>query len=290
MVLGPLETKVSSLRSILRDMAPVLVAYSGGVDSATLLDVSRDELGCEEVLAVTACGDVHTLEETSVAVESAARMGVAHLVIDTHELEVPGFADNPPERCYLCKASLYARLLEVAQDNGMKTVVDGANSDDRGDYRPGMKAAGELGVRSPLAEAGLTKAEVRVLARERGLGEWDKPSSPCLASRFPYGERITAEGLKMVAEAECYLRGLGFETLRVRHHGDVARIELAQSEMARVVEVGDHPGGAGESMRRGIVDHLRRLGYRFVTLDLQGFRSGSLNESLVLTPGQEERL
>lgn len=275
-----LNDKVSSLWSLLSEVSPVLVAYSGGVDSTTLLHAAAKRVGSEAILAVTASGDVHTDEEAANAIEGAAAVGVPHLVISTQELEIPGFSDNPPERCYHCKRSLYGRLISIARENGLKTVIDGANADDSHDYRPGLKAAGELGVRSPLAEAGLGKEEVRALAREWGIGGWDRPSSPCLASRFPYGETITREALAMVAEAEAYLHGLGLETVRVRHHGDLARIELVEEEVARVVEDPSGADGVGETMRRGIVLHLRGLGYRFVTLDLQGFRSGSLNEVL----------
>ena len=275
-----LDGKASSLESLLSELSPVLVAYSGGVDSATLLTAAWRRLGEDAVLAVTANGDVHTDEEAASAVDSAASLGVPHLVITTAELRIPGFAENSPDRCYECKRSLYGQLVDIARENGLKTVIDGANIDDYQDHRPGLRAAEESGVRSPLAEVGLTKEEVRALAREWGLGHWDKPSSPCLASRFPYGERITEEALTMVAEAERYLRSLGFETVRVRHHGDLARIELIEEEIARVVEEEDISGGAGGSARRGIVGHLRTLGYKYVTVDLQGFRSGSLNEAL----------
>jgi len=285
-----LSGKLSSLWSLLHEVSPVLVAYSGGVDSTTLLHAAAMRLGSEAVLAVTASGDVHTDGEAANAIEGAATIGVPHLVISTQELEIPGFSDNPPERCYHCKRSLYGRLMDIARDNGLKTVIDGANADDSHDHRPGLKASRELGVRSPLAEAGLTKEEVRTLAHEWGLTGWDRPSSPCLASRFPYGDRITKEALVMVAEAEAYLHDLGLETVRVRHHGDLARIELVEEEVAHIMEESGVGEGAGESMRRGIVLHLRGLGYRFVTLDLQGFRSGSLNEVLgPFVTGEERR-
>jgi uncharacterized protein len=280
--------KVGSLRALLSDLAPVLVAFSGGVDSTVLLKAALVELGPESVLAVTAHGDVHTADELAAAREAAARMGVRHVVVRTNELEVAGFAANPAERCFLCKHALYSKLGDLAWNYGMKSVVDGANRDDSADYRPGLKAAQTLGVRSPLAEVGLGKDEVRALAREWGLPEWDRPSSPCLASRFPYGEQITADGLAMVAEGERYLKSLGFETVRLRHHGKLARIEVSIDDLSRLIGPADAPGDAEASIRRAIVGHLRKLGYAYVTLDLEGFRSGSLNEGLGPASAQEE--
>jgi uncharacterized protein len=271
-VTSPAETKV---RMIIRETGPLLVAFSGGVDSTVMLKLAVEELGAARVLAATAHGDVHTAEELDSAQRIAAQIGARHAIVDSHELDVPGFSANPPERCFLCRSAMYAQLWELARREGLGAVVDGANRDDGADYRPGMRAAKTLGVRSPLAEAGLGKDDIRSLARDLGLPNWDLPASPCLSSRFPYGEQITKDKLGMVSAAERRLRELGFATARVRHHGDLARVEVLSGDIARVTE---------ESVRRAIVQYLRELGYAYVTVDLEGFRSGSMNETLESAP------
>lgn len=277
--MGGVKQSEIAARANIRALGSVLVAYSGGVDSTVVLKLALDELGSDRVLAVTAHGDVHTSEELEAARQVAARLGARHVIIQTHELAVPGFAANPPDRCYMCRGSMYQRLLELAQEEGLTAVADGANLDDQGDYRPGIRAGAELGVLSPLADAGMDKQAVRELALELGLPNWSLPASPCLSSRFPYGEEITVAGLQMVAEAERRIRELGFGVCRVRHHGNLARVEVPLDDLRDAMD---------PSVRDAIVDSLRELGYAYVTLDLQGFRSGSLNEVLE-TAAETER-
>lgn len=265
-----LRNKYESLKTLLGDLGGVVIAYSGGADSSLLLKVAVDVLG-PRALAITATSPTYPPKEVEEATRLARELGARHRIIGTDELETEAFANNPPERCYYCKTELFQKLVAIACEEGLPVVADGANVDDVGDYRPGLRAGAELGVRSPLREAGLGKDDVRAISRELGLPTWDKPSFACLASRFPYGDRITAENLKQVAAAEQVLRGLGFQQIRVRHHGDTARIEVDPAEFPAII----HP-----ERRDRIVRAFRELGYLYVTLDLAGYRTGSMNEPL----------
>jgi uncharacterized protein len=263
-----LSGKLERLRAIFAPMRSAIVAFSGGVDSTFVLRVAHDVLG-ERVLALTTTSPTMPDDDRRSALEMASRIGARHLVVESNELEVPGYAENPLNRCYLCKHNLFTVCEARAAELGIDVIVDGLNLDDLRDYRPGIKAAGEKRVRHPLVEAELSKAEIRELSRALGLPTWDRPASPCLSSRFPYGTRITPERLEQVERGERLLHAMGFRIARVRHHGDVARLEVEQSEIARLLE---------PAMREGVDRELRKLGFRFVTVDLKGFRSGSLNE------------
>jgi pyridinium-3,5-biscarboxylic acid mononucleotide sulfurtransferase len=245
------------------------VAFSGGVDSSLVLAAAVRALGTANVVAYTAVSATYLPEELDVARQLAAGLGVRHVAVETHEFDLPSFTENPRERCYFCKRELVAEMRRVAAEQSCAALVDGANLDDLGDHRPGMKATAEAGVRHPLLDAGIGKAEVRRLAQELGLSTWDAPQQACLASRIPYGEPITPQKLAAVAEAERVLRELGFRQCRVRHHGAVARVE---------VEPDDLPRAAGEA-RAAIVAGLHAAGFTWVALDLDGFRSGSMNEA-----------
>ena len=265
------HAKLDVLKGILRATGGLAVAFSGGVDSTFLLAVAQGELG-DRVLAVTAASRAFPMRELAEARAFCGERGIRQIVVDAHEVDAPGYRDNPPDRCYLCKTVLFGALWDCAREQGFEVLADGSNVDDEGDYRPGMRALAELGVRSPLREAGLTKAEIRLLSHEMGLPTWDKPSFACLSSRFPYGERITDEGLARVDAAEQYLLGRGLHQVRVRvHGGTVARIETLPGEFDMV---------AAEPARSEIRDRLRGLGFSYVALDLGGYRSGSLNEVL----------
>ena len=262
--------KYKKLESILKKMGGVLVAFSGGVDSTLLLRTARDLLD-GNVRAVVAASETYPQREIREARRLAARFGVKVRVIKTRELENPDFYRNPPERCYYCKQELFSRLLEIARREGIPYVLDGANADDSQDFRPGSRASRELGIRSPLQEAGLTKEEIREVSRSLGLPTWNKPSLACLASRFPYGAEIDRKSLARVGRAEDALRRAGFTQVRVRHHGPVARIEISAVEFPRIIE---------DKTRRTIVRNIKKAGYLYVTLDIEGYRTGSMNEAL----------
>jgi uncharacterized protein len=266
-----LEAKYRRLLEVLRELESVVVAFSGGVDSTLLARAAADALGARAVL-VTADSETYPTVELAEARRLAALIGARHVVVRTEELANPEYARNGANRCFFCKEELFARLAPVAEQEGIRALVYGANVDDLGDHRPGMRAAAERGVRAPLIEAGLTKGEIRELSRALGLPTWDKPSFACLSSRFQYGDRITADKLRQVDEAEAFVRGLGFRQFRVRHHDRLARLELPHDEIPRLWEDGRH---------EAIVARLRELGYLYVTVDLAGFQSGSAN--LLLT-------
>ena len=268
------EAKAAALEARLRDLGSVVVAYSGGVDSAFLAVVAARVLG-DRSLCVTADSPSYPDRHRDLAIGTARAFNLRHEMVRTSEMDNPDYRANPANRCYYCKHELYSRLAVIARERGMAAVVDGSNADDRGDYRPGRQAAREFGVLSPLDEAGLTKDEIRDLAREAGMATWDEPASACLSSRIPYHSEVTEKKLRTIEEAERVLRRLGFRVFRVRHHDAIARLELGRDEMARALE----PAVADEIDRA-----LRALGYAHVAIDLRGYRLGSLNDALKLRP------
>ncbi len=265
-----LEQKLEQLRTLFAEMEQALIAYSGGVDSTLVAKIAYDVLG-DRAIAVTAVSPSLLPEELEDACFQAAEIGIAHKIVQTHEMDNPNYTANPVNRCYFCKSELHDTLKPLATQFGYPYVVDGVNADDLRDYRPGIQAAKERGVRSPLAEVGVTKAEVRQLSQQLGLHSWDKPAQPCLSSRFPYGEEITVGKLQRVGRAEIYLRRLGWRNLRVRSEGDTARIELPPEKIKEFVLTTD---------LQAIVTAFQSYGFVYVTLDLEGYRSGKLNQVL----------
>ena len=269
-ILEDVDVKEARLRTIVRELGSCIVAFSGGVDSALVLRVATQELG-ERALGVTAKSESLAARELDGVIDFARALEVSHEFVVTNELANPAYAANPANRCYHCKHELYDKLTELAQERGFAFVVDGFNTDDAGDWRPGRKAAGEYAVRSPLAEAGFAKSDVRALAKRLDLAVWDKPALACLSSRFPYGTPITLELLMQVDRAEEAVLAAGIRECRVRHHGDVARIEVPQDAIAALAE---------PQMRERIVAGVQAAGYRYVALDLGGYVSGNLNKAL----------
>ncbi len=266
------QTPLSDLKEILQDMESVVVAFSGGVDS-TLVAVAAHQVLGERALAVTAVSPALAARELKEATSLAERFGFTHRIINTNEMEREGYVANSPQRCYFCKTELYSQLTQLAELEGYQWVANGANTDDQGDYRPGMQAASEHRVRSPMVEAGLDKAAVRQAAKELDIPIWDKPAQPCLSSRIPYGTPVTLENLSKIEQAEDYLLSLGLREFRARHHDRLCRVEVGEAEMETAFQ-----------LRKDIVDNIKKIGYLWVSLDLAGLRSGSLNDQLKLTP------
>jgi uncharacterized protein len=268
-----LDSKFQKLKDILTDLGSAVVAFSGGVDSTFLLQAARDVLGAERVIALTATSPTYPSHEFNESVRLASELGVQQVVVDSNELLIPGFADNPPLRCYHCKKELFEICRNKAKELGYAEVLDGSNLDDLDDYRPGRQAATELQVRSPLLEAGLTKEDIRALSRRSGLSTAEKQPFACLASRFPYGTRITAERLQQIDRCETFMRENNLHTFRVRYHGETARIEVTLDELSRIID---------DKVRLQLLAEFKAAGFTYVALDLQGYRTGSMNEGAAL--------
>ena len=264
------EEKLSKLKEVVSRLESVVIAFSGGVDSTLVAKVCYDTLK-DNSMAVTARSETYPDFEFKESQKLASEIGIKHLVVDTSELAIEGFANNPPERCYFCKTELFGKLKEIAKEHGFLNVVDGANLDDTQEFRPGLKASKELNVRSPLKEAGLAKKDIREVSKLLNLPNWNKPAYACLSSRFPYGQSITEEKISMVAEAEKYLRGLGLIQFRVRHHETIARIEILPEDIYILTN---------SPVREELTAEFKKIGFTYVTLDLEGYRSGSMNEIL----------
>lgn len=264
--------KMTRLRDYLKETGKIAVAFSGGVDSSFLLKAARDILGRENVLAITIESSFNPVQEINEAQEAAADWDVPFLKLDLDVFAIKGIEKNPTDRCYICKTGIFENVIKTAKERGFHIVVDGTNADDVGDYRPGMKALSELGVKSPLKECGFTKADIRQLSKEMNVYTWNKPSKACLASRIPYGETITEEKLRMVEKAEEYLCRIGFVQLRVRSHGNLARIEISPDEMQKVFDL---------ALMEDISNEFKKIGFSYTALDLKGYRTGSLNEVLI---------
>lgn len=262
--------KLENLKNYLRDLKSVAIAFSSGVDSTFLLKVAADTLG-DNVIAVTARSCSFPKRELNEAVDFCETEGIRHFLCDSEELSIEGFAQNPKNRCYLCKKELFQKILRIADENHMEHIAEGSNLDDNGDYRPGLLAVAELGVKSPLGECNLTKADIRALSKYLGLSTWEKQSFACLSSRFVYGETITEEKLNMVDRAEQLLLDLGFHQVRVRIHGMMARIEIEPEEFGKLME---------DATRKLITEKFKEYGFTYITLDLMGYRTGSMNETL----------
>jgi uncharacterized protein len=266
----PWSHKLKTLRTQLKNLDGIAIAFSGGVDSTFLVAVAKEELG-DKVLAVTATSPTYPQHEQNEAVELAAWLKVKHILVDSNELEIPNFAENPVNRCYYCKSELFSIVRKIAAEHGINAIADGTNADDLSDHRPGREAACEQSVLSPLMEAGLTKNEIRLISKKMGLPTAEKPQFACLASRFPYGSRITAEKLKSIDMMEILIRKLGFGLVRVRHHGDIARIEVEPDKIEKL---------CSEDIRKKILRIAQEAGFLYVTVDLKGYRTGSMNEGL----------
>ena len=272
------KTKYDMLLADFRSMRRVAVAFSGGVDSTLLLLAAQEALG-QKVLAVTARSLSFPERERKEAEAFAAEHGIEHVLVESEELDIEGFSKNPVNRCYLCKSELFQKIRALANERGIEYVVEGSNADDTGDYRPGMQAVAELSIRSPLKDAGLTKAEIREISHEKGLPTWNKQAFACLSSRFPYGEEITPEKLRRIDEAEQYLLDLGLRQVRVRCHGNLARIETDEDGFSRLT---------APEARLSVHDALRRIGFAYVSIDMKGYRTGSMNETLRLSQSVAE--